>query len=149
MGKVIHFDMSADDPERAIKFYSEVFGWKFKAMETPEPTEEMKAKMKEMFGDLSQEDMDYWLIEGGPEDAPGINGGLSRRRKPLADGGHDAFICTIDVDDIDEAAKKVENAGGKILMPKMAITGVGWHIQFEDTEKNVVQMLQADEQAKF
>jgi uncharacterized protein len=149
MGKVIHFDISADDPERAMEFYSEVFGWEFKKMEMPESTEEQKEKMKKMFGELSEEDMNYWLITTGPDDKPGINGGLSKRRKPVGEGGYNAFISTIDVEDIDETTRKIEKNGGKIIMPKMGIPGIGWNVMFLDTEKNTVGILEADKSAEF
>ena len=59
MPRVVHFDISVDDPERAIKFYTEVFGWKVQKWEGP---------------------MDYWLITTGDPGEPGIDGGLAKRR---------------------------------------------------------------------
>ena len=61
MPRVVHFELSADDPERAIKFYENAFGWKTEKWAGP---------------------MDYWLIMTGPEDEPGIDGGLSKREGP-------------------------------------------------------------------
>jgi catechol 2,3-dioxygenase-like lactoylglutathione lyase family enzyme len=61
MPRVVHFEISVDDPERAIRFYSDVFGWKIEKWEGP---------------------MDYWLITTGPENEPGIDGALIRRQDP-------------------------------------------------------------------
>ncbi len=52
--RVIHFEIHVDDPKRARAFSSTVFGWKIKNRDGPQ---------------------DYWLIETGPQDEPGIKGG--------------------------------------------------------------------------
>ena len=132
-----------------MKFYETVFGWNFNKMEMPEPTEEQMVRLKEMMGELSEEEMQYWLISTGPEDKPGIGGGLSKRRKPLGESGYNGVIITIEVENIDEMTKKVQDAGGKIVMPKMAITGVGYQAQFEDPEQNILGMIEMDKTAQF
>ena len=58
MPRVVHFEIHADDPERAISFYQSVFGWQFQKWEGP---------------------LEYWMIITGPEGTPGINGGLVNR----------------------------------------------------------------------
>jgi hypothetical protein len=62
MPRPIHFEIPAEEPHRAIRFYEIVFGWKFDKWEGPMP---------------------YWLITTGPEGQPGINGGLMPRRDPV------------------------------------------------------------------
>ncbi len=121
MARVVHFDIQADDPERAIKFYGEAFGWKFDKWAGP---------------------MDYWLITTGPDSEPGINGGLNKRGPQSPPNAN-----TIGVDSIDEACSKVQAAGGKVLQPKMPIPGVGWFAFCQDTEGNPFGMMQADEGA--
>ncbi len=121
--RVIHFDLYADDPMRASKFYSEAFGWEFKKWEG--------------------EGMDYWLIMTGPKTEPGIDGGMSKREKEWANNISNGAV-TIGVDDIDMAISRVEKAGGEITMKKMALPKVGWFASFKDPEGNVLALMQTD-----
>lgn len=122
MPRVVHFEINAEKPERAVEFYEKVFGWK---VETWGPVE-------------------YWLITTGKEGESGINGGLSRRET----GAGPSTVNTIDVPSVDEFAKKVEKNGGTVVLPKHAILGVGWIVYFKDTEGNLWGMMEADESAK-
>jgi predicted enzyme related to lactoylglutathione lyase len=131
MNRVVHFEVGADDPTRAKKFYEAVFGWEIKKWEE------------------SESDMDYWLIMTGEKSVPGINGGLSKRQKPMAEGGPNAFTCTVDVEDIEAMSKKVEEAGGKILQPAMEIKKVGTFASCADTEGNMFGLMQADPNAEM
>lgn len=121
MNRVVHFEVSADEPERAVKFYSDVFGWRIKKWDGP---------------------ADYWLVETGPSDQPGINGGLFQRRGPV---GH---VNTIDVPSVETFAEKVIANGGSVVMPKMAIQGVGWLAYCKDTEGGIFGILEPDTTAK-
>jgi len=127
MGRVVHFDIYADDPKRASEFYEKTFGWKF---------EKWKGA-----------GMDYWLIMTGSGKEPGIDGGMAKREKGRTDSVSTNAI-TIGVPALDAAIEKVEQFGGKILMPKMAIPGVGWFATFQDMEGNVLGMIQMDASAK-
>ena len=121
MSRVTHFEIPADNPERAIKFYKKVFGWKIEKWDGP---------------------IEYWLIMTGPEDEPGIDGGLARREDP------DTVVENIiDVKDLDQSIKEVEANGGTIVRPKMAVPGVGWMAYFIDTEGNIFGMMETDLQA--
>ena len=122
MSRIVHFELPADDPERAIEFYKKVFGWHIYKWEGP---------------------IDYWLIETGKEPEPGIDGGLGRRQDP-----NEGVVNTIGVDSVDEAVKKIEEHGGKIVRPKQAVPGVGWLAYFEDTEGNMTGIMQDDPNAK-
>jgi predicted enzyme related to lactoylglutathione lyase len=124
MPRVVHFDIDSDDPERAIAFYSEVFGWEFEKWEGP---------------------MEYWMVTTGPDEEPGINGGLGKR----SEGGlsFNTYRNTIEVPDAEEYAARVREKGGQTLMGKMAIPGVGWFVPCVDTEGNNFGILQSDESA--
>ena len=129
MSRPIHFEIHAADPQRAIGFYSKLFGWTFSKWESP---------------------MDYWLIKTGEKGTPGIDGGLLPRRgdAPAAMQPCNAWVCTVDVADVDSTAKRVAELGGTIVVPKMAIPTVGWLTYGHDTEGNVFGMMQMDAAAK-
>ena len=95
MPRPIHFEIQAENTERAIKFYRELFGWEFNQW-GKEP---------------------YWLVKTGEKGTPGIDGGLMPRRGPApADmQAVNAFVCTVDVADCDATAKRVAEIGGTIV----------------------------------
>jgi predicted enzyme related to lactoylglutathione lyase len=121
MSRIIHFEIPADDPERAIKFYEKVFDWQIEKWDGP---------------------IEYWLVMTGPEDEPGINGGLARREDPAT-----GVENTIDVMDLDGSLAEVKKHGGEIVRPKMAIPGVGWMAYIKDTEGNVFGLMESDTDA--
>ena len=120
MLRVTHFELPADDPERAVAFYEKVFGWKINKWQGP---------------------MDYWLVTTG-EGAAGIDGAIMRRESVTG------TTNTVDVPSVDEFSQKVVAAGGKVVVPKMAIPGVGYHAYCADTEGNLFGILQPDPKAK-
>ncbi len=127
--RVIHFEIQADDVQRAKKFYENAFDWKIEQW--------MKAE---------DGGMDYWGLVTGPEGTPGINGGLYQR--PTDNKLH-TFDCTIQVDDIDKAIEDVKKNGGVIRGEKTQIPGVGWFAGGTDTEGNRFGLMQSVEwQAK-
>jgi predicted enzyme related to lactoylglutathione lyase len=78
--------------------------------------------------------MNYFLVETKTKGEEGINGGLMQRKMP-----GQPFINYVDVASIDAALKKVEGAGGIVIMPKAEIApGVGWIAAFKDTEGNIM-----------
>jgi predicted enzyme related to lactoylglutathione lyase len=121
MPRVVHFEISSDEPEKAIEFYKKTFGWEFQKWEGP---------------------MEYWLIMTGDKNQPGIDGGLGRKSPENLDKN------VIDVDDVDEALNKVEANGGTILRPKMAIPGVGYIAYFKDPDGNIFGLMKDDPEAK-
>jgi hypothetical protein len=129
MPRVVHFEIHATDPDRAVKFYETVFGWSFTKWDGP---------------------ADYWLIGTGPDDQRGINGGLLRRHgaAPAEMQAVNSFVCTVDVPAVDDYVVKATAAGGSIAMPKMAVPGVGWLAYVKDTEGNILGMMQMDAMAK-
>jgi len=127
MARVVHFEIHADNPERAAKFYSDLFGWRLTKWDGP---------------------ADYWLVVTGPDGTPGINGGLLRRQHPA--GGNDgviAYVCTVQVDDLDRDFARAQQLGGAVALPKMPVPGVGWLAYVKDTEGNVLGMMQPDAKA--
>lgn len=130
MNRVIHFEIHADDPARAAKFYTDVFGWQIKKWE----------------GEGME--MDYWMVMTGDPKEPGIDGGLMKRMEPLTGTGVRAFACTIGVSSVDEYKEKITKAGGVEIVPKMPVPGVGWMAQFKDTEGNCFGLMQDDKSAK-
>lgn len=122
MSRVVHFEIHVDDTGRATKFYTDTFGWKFQKWDGPQ---------------------EYFLISTGPDSEPGINGGLMKRRDPAG-----SVYNTIKVDSVDDCIKKVEKNGGKIVVPKMAIQGVGYLAYFTDTEGNLFGIMHDDTSAK-
>lgn len=122
MSRVIHFEIPAAEPERAVKFYGKVFGWKFDKWNGP---------------------MEYWMVNTGADGKPGINGGMLRKPGPVA-----VTTNTIDVESVDKAIDDIVKAGGKLAMPKSPIPGVGYFAYCEDTEGNVFGVMQPDAGAK-
>jgi hypothetical protein len=125
----VHFEIHADSPERAAAFYEGVFGWKFQKWSGP---------------------MEYWLVMTGEAGQPGINGGMIRRMGPPPEEGAavNAYPCTMEVASLEDACKKVEAGGGRIVVPKMAIPGMAWLVYCKDTEGNIFGMIENDPNAK-
>lgn len=122
MLRIEMFDIAADDPQRAIRFYEKVFGWKIRKWDGP---------------------MDYWLITTGAESEPGVNAGLAKREDPSQ------FVTPfISVPSVDDYVARVVAGGGTITQPKMTIPGIGYLAAFRDTEGNTVGMLEKDESAR-
>jgi len=120
MNLVSHFEIQADEPGRAINFYTSVFGWKIEKWDS--------------------EEMEYWMVMTDPKGGSGmgINGGLLKRQgsRPPEGMGANSFVCTVVVDDFDAAEKKILKEGGKVALPKFEITGMAWQGDFVDTEGN-------------
>jgi uncharacterized protein len=125
---VVHFEIPADQPERAAKFYRDLFGWDI-----------------EHFGPAGAGGIDYWFVKTVPTDAegrpaePGVNGGLMRRMMP-----GQTPVNYIGVENVDEFARKAERLGAKVVVPKMPVPGMGWFSQLTDTEGNIFAIWQRD-----
>lgn len=121
MPKVRYFEVTADDPERAVRFYSEVFGW---------------------FAEKWQEAA-YWQISAGEEDEPGVSGAV----RPRLDGAT-GTIDVIDVSDLDAALERVVAAGGRVVQARQTIPFQGYTAYCADTEGNVFGLIQYDPEAR-
>ena len=121
----IHFEVQADDAERAKKFYENALGWKIAKTSMPGMT------------------MDYWTVMTG--EGPGIDGGLFKRSDAM--GKLHSFDCTILVDDIDKVIAAIKANGGEIHpwegKEKWEMKGLGWFSRATDTEGNTFGLLQA------
>ena len=131
MARVVHFEIQVDDVERAKAFYAAAFGWDFQDWSSA-------------VGGAT-----YWGIVTGPEDEPGINGGLLPRpaSAPPAEQGANAFVCTMQVDDYDAVEQRILDAGGQVALPKSAMVGMAWQGYYLDTEGNTFGLHQTDPDA--
>lgn len=122
MPSVQHFEIPADDVERASKFYTGVFEWKMQKLANPE--------------DPSK---DYWFFDTKDENGnKGIGGGLMKRQAP-----EHSVTNYNTVPSVDDYASKIEQAGGKVIMPKTEIPEMGFILVFLDTENNMFGLYEA------
>src|SRR5262245_46709911 len=123
MNRVVHFEIPAEDLERAKKFYSENFGWKL--------------------NQLGPEMGNYVLVQTGPTDEKGmpqdkafINGGLMKR-----DPSASSPVLVIAVGDADQAVENVRKSGGKLVGEIIDIPNVGRYARVQDSEGNVIGVI--------
>ena len=123
MPTIVHFDITAENPERAQKFYKGLLDWKIERPPGP---------------------MDYYLIETADLDGKsGVGGGLGKRQ----DGGQ-GIMPYIGVNSVDEYADKVVRLGGRVTQSKMAVPGWGYLAVCLDTENNAFGLWEDDQGAK-
>src|SRR5438128_5527257 len=103
MPRVVHFEIHADDPQRAVQFYTQLFGWEITKWAGPQ---------------------DYWLIKTVPDGQHGINRGLLKRQGFIDGQAITAYVCTIDVPSVDACTQKLSAVGGTIVVPKMQNSSV-------------------------
>jgi predicted enzyme related to lactoylglutathione lyase len=120
MSKIIHFEIPCKKAKRSIKFYKNVFKWKFKR-----------------WGDEQ-----FWLINTGSKKEKGIDGSLIVKNEM-----QNKIINTISVKNIDKTIEKIMDHGGEILMNKTPVAGVGYLIYFRDPDKNMFGVMQEDKNA--
>jgi hypothetical protein len=121
MPAITHFDIPVDDPERALKFYKELFDWKIEKV--PGPT-------------------DYWLIQSKEDDDPAINGGLTKRETP-----QQGILTYFGVSSATEFAAKVKELGGTVLKAETPVPGYGYLVICKDPEENVFALWESDKDA--
>ena len=122
MPRISYLDFSADDPDRAVNFYSKVFGWQINKWDGPK---------------------EYWEIKTGEPNEPGIDGGLSKRERI-----GDWTTPFINVPSIDQYIDKIESNGGKIIQPKTSIPSIGYTLFVKDTESNTIGLFEENKEAK-
>ncbi len=120
MSKIVHFEIPADDPERAGAFYRDVLGWEITR-----------------FGGEP-----YWLVRAGEDGEPGANGAIvareDLRRSPVLIAG---------VADIDDVLRRAEACGGKVAQGRLPVPGLGWSAYVTDPEDNTIGLFQPDPSA--
>lgn len=121
MGRVVHFEIHADDVDRAERFYREVFGWMAEPFPGP---------------------INYRMLTTGAPGEVGIDGAITQRRGSAQGAGIIAFVCTIQVDDLDETAGRIAAAGGLQVVDPEAIADVGRVAYYQDTEGNLFGLLE-------
>lgn len=121
MRKVVHFEIPAEDLDRAKSFYASIFGWELQTM--PMDGGEYTVVMTTPVDEATQL----------PTEPGAINGGMMQR-----DERTPSPVITIDVEAIDEALAQVEAAGGTTVTPRTAIPGMGAFAYFKDPEGNVL-----------
>ena len=119
MSKVVHFEIPADEPDRAAGYYHDALGWEISR-----------------FGDEP-----YWLVRAGEDEESGANGALVSRSDL-----HPSPVLTVGVEDIDDALRRVKRYG-KVAQGKLPVPGVGWSAYVLDSEGNTIGLFQPDTSA--
>jgi predicted enzyme related to lactoylglutathione lyase len=122
MNKIVHFEIPFDDKQRAMAFYSSVFGWKLTDMS------QMSYVMAETTAVTEQQ---------RPKEPGAINGGLFPRPK---EAPHPVVYAA--VESVDQTIEKVRAAGGKVVTPRTPIPGMGAFARVQDPEGNVVGLFE-------
>jgi uncharacterized protein len=121
MSKVVHFEIPADDLDRAKSFYGSVFGWELQTV----PMNEGEYTSVRTTDVNEQTQL--------PTEPGAINGGMMQRDERVS-----SPVITIDVDGIDDALQQIEAEGGSTVTPRTAIPGMGAFAYFKDPEGNVL-----------
>ncbi|HEX6075820.1 MAG TPA: VOC family protein [Micromonosporaceae bacterium] len=118
MGRVVHFEIPVDDPERAVRFYRELFGWQIEDANVGMP---------------------YWLITTGQDPEPGIDGAIMERG-----GTANTVVNTIAVESVDDTLERVKQLGGSAVTDVMPIPSVGRFAYCKDLDGNLFGVLQPE-----
>jgi predicted enzyme related to lactoylglutathione lyase len=116
MARVVHFEISANQPEKVVRFYRDVFDWKI---------------------EQHPGGVDYWTVRTGPEDKDGIDGGIFRPNEWFS-----GTVNTIEVDDLDASLKRVKAHGGEQVVDKMPIPELGMLAYCKDVEGTIFGLLE-------
>ena len=125
-GQIAHFSINADNIERAQAFYSNVFDWQFVPYGPP----------------------GFFMVQFPNENPAPMLGSLQGRRALVPSVKTNGFECTMAVSDIDETVRRIEAHGGRIVMPRTTLFGVGHLTFFEDPEGNLAGAMQYDSDAR-
>lgn len=127
MPTIVHFEIPADDVERSRKFYTDLFGWKIERWPGTDGA------------------MEYWMVTTIDEkgNKASVGGGMMKRQNP-----QQQITNFIDVKSVLEYSSKIEKLGGKVVVPKMAVPGMGYFALCNDTENNSFGIWETNESAK-
>lgn len=125
MNTIAYFEIQSSNPEREVKFYKKLFGWKFEKVEGLQ--------------------IEYYRIE-----TKTISGGLLKRPAaiPPMEHGTNAYTCSVEVDNFDRVSELILQNGGTVAMPKFAIPGKCWQGYFLDADNNTFGIVEIDENEK-
>jgi hypothetical protein len=122
LGKVVHFEIPAENVQRAREFYKKAFGWKMDSVPNMEYT---------MLRTTDSDD------KGMPKEPGAINGGMMIKKAPIK-----SPVITIDVEDMEKALAEIKDLGGKVVVGKQPVGDMGFSAYFKDTEGNIVGLWQ-------
>ncbi len=125
--KPTYFDLTVHDVSQALKFFEEIFGWKFEPFPMP---------------------YEYYRIQAGPEEEPGIDGGIGAVKDAPIANGMPMTQVTVPVANLDEVISKVQASGGRVIEPRMPIPGVGWYATCAEPGGLRFGIIQGDPTAK-
>ena len=117
-GRVVHFEIPADDVARAQEFYRGVFDWNINSMPGMEYT---------LLSTTATDD------QGAPTEPGAINGGMFKREADI-----NKPVITMEVDDIDKTLEAIEGKGGSTVRPREAVGDMGFSAYFTDSEGNLM-----------
>lgn len=129
MPTIVHFEIPSDNVDRSKKFYSDLFGWNIEKI----PAEKLP------------EGVEYWgITTKDHEGNDAVSGGMMPRMMPEQKG----ILNYIGVNSVDDYSSKVQQLGGQVKMPKMAVPGMGYLAVCSDTENNTFGLWENDTSAK-
>jgi uncharacterized protein len=126
MDKVVHFEITFDDQDRAKDFYRSVFDWELYDADMGNGVTYTTAMTVPVDDDRR------------PKEPGAINGGFTAKSKETP-----APVITIGVPSIDDTLKKVEASGGKVVTPRTPIPDMGAFAYFTDSEGNTMGLFEA------
>jgi uncharacterized protein len=136
MPTIVHFEIPADDVEKAKKFYTDLFGWKIEKLSVTDDSRLTSA--------ATAQPMEYWIITTTDDKGnQALGGGIMKRQMP-----EHRVTNYIGVRSVDEYFSKVEKLGGKVIAPKHTVPGMGYFALCIDTENNAFAIWETDEKAK-
>jgi hypothetical protein len=124
INEIVHFEIPAKNPERLRKFYTDVFGWKFK--------------------NSAARNLQYWNITTGTKHSPGVTGGLYKR------GSENQIpVNYISTPDLEESMAEVERSGGSITVGRRETKGHGATAIGTDPEGNSIGLFESLDRGLF
>jgi uncharacterized protein len=133
---IVHFEIPANDIERAKNFYNDLFAWKIEKWPGTDDSQLTSA--------ATGQPIEYWLITTTDDKGnKALGGGMMKRQMP-----EHQVTNYIDVKSVDEYSSKVEKLGGKVLAPKHTVPGMGYFALCLDTENNPFAIWESNESAK-
>ena len=125
--KPTYFDLTVHDVGLARTFFESVLGWHFEKFEMP---------------------YEYFRIEAGPEELPGIDGGIGAISDAPLSEGRPMTLVTVPVADLEATLARVTSAGGSIVEPRTRIPGIGWYATCAEPGGLKFGLIQADANAE-